>query len=52
MRYIKWYRVQAKIGTWNVRYLCGKEEEIVEEMIRYKVDILTITETKKKENKV
>lgn len=36
------------IGTWNVRSIKGKEEEIVEEMEKYGIDILGITETKKK----
>ena len=36
------------IGTWNVRSLSGKEVELVEEIKKYNVDILGITETKKK----
>ena len=36
------------IGTWNVRSIKGKEKELVEEVKKYKVDILGITETKKK----
>lgn len=35
VRYIKWHRGHVKIGTWNVRYLCEKGEEIVGEMITY-----------------
>ena len=35
-------------GTWNVQSLRGKEVELVEEAKKYKVDILGITETKKK----
>ena len=36
------------IGTWNVRSLSGKEVELVEEIKKYNIDILGITETKKK----
>lgn len=42
-------RVQARIGTRNMKRLYNKAEEIVEEMIRYQVEILRITETKRKE---
>lgn len=37
-----------KIGTWNTRSLQGKEEELEEEFEQAKLDILTVTETKKK----
>lgn len=37
-----------RIGTWNVRSILGKEEEIVEEMITHHTEILGVTETKKK----
>ncbi|KAK9739722.1 hypothetical protein QE152_g8722 [Popillia japonica] len=37
-----------RIGTWNVRSIKGKEEEIVEEMLKQGIEILGITETKKK----
>lgn len=37
-----------KLATWNVRGLSGKEHEIWEECKKYKIDILGITETKKK----
>ena len=36
------------IGTWNVRSIKGKEVELVNEVKKYKVDKLGITETKKK----
>lgn len=39
-----------KIGTWNVRSITGKEEELVEEMEKQQIEILGITETKKKGN--
>lgn len=41
-------QMNIRIGNWNVRSIIGKEEEIVEEMIKFKVDIMAITETKKK----
>lgn len=37
-----------RIGTWNIRSLKGKETELVEEFEKARLDILTITETKKK----
>lgn len=37
-----------KIGTWNVRSINGKEVELVEEFERAGLDVLGITETKKK----
>ena len=44
-----WKRLRTmNIGTWNVRSLSGKEVELVEEIKKYSVDILGITETKKK----
>ena len=35
-------------GCWNVRALNGKELELAEEIEKFNVDILAITETKKK----
>lgn len=37
-----------QIGTWNVRSITGKEKELVDEFERSKIDILALTETKKK----
>ncbi|KAK9702819.1 hypothetical protein QE152_g29679 [Popillia japonica] len=37
-----------KIGIWNVRSLTGKENELVEELERGYIDILGITERKRK----
>jgi hypothetical protein len=37
-----------KLATWNIRGLSGKENELIEECRKVKVDILGITETKKK----
>jgi hypothetical protein len=37
-----------KLATWNIRGLSGKENELIEECQKIKVDILGITETKKK----
>lgn len=36
------------IGTWNVRGINGKEMELIDEVKKIKIDILGITETKKK----
>ena len=36
------------IGTWNLRGINGKDLELIEEVDKYKIDILGITETKKK----
>lgn len=38
-----------RIGTWNVRSLAGKLNELTHEMEQAKLDYLAITETKKKE---
>lgn len=38
-----------KIGTWNIRSLNGKEHELIEEFEKAKLDIIAVTETKKKE---
>ncbi|KAK9702374.1 hypothetical protein QE152_g29991 [Popillia japonica] len=37
-----------KIGTWNIRSLTGKEHELVDEMEKVNMDVVGITETKKK----
>jgi hypothetical protein len=37
-----------KLATWNIRGLSGKENELIEECQKINVDILGITETKKK----
>ena len=37
-----------KIGVWNVRGLNGKEQILQDELIKAKVDIAVIPETKKK----
>ena len=37
-----------RIGTWNVRGINGKEVELIEEIKKYRIDLLGITETKKK----
>lgn len=38
----------TRIGTWNIPGINVKEEDVVEEMIRNRLKILGITETKKK----
>ncbi|KAK9704546.1 hypothetical protein QE152_g27802 [Popillia japonica] len=37
-----------KIGTWNIRSITGKEKELEKEFEELEIDILAITETKKK----
>lgn len=37
-----------KLGTWNLRGIGGKEEELNEEFMKTDLSILAITETKKK----
>ena len=34
-----------RVGAWNVRSMKNKEEEIEEEMKKYRLDILGISET-------
>lgn len=38
----------CKMGSWNITSLHGKEFELIEEVETNKLDILGITETKKK----
>ena len=38
------------IGTWNIKTINGKEEELVEEMRKYKTEILGLSETKRRGN--
>lgn len=37
----------VKLGTWNVKNINGREEEIIKEMKRYNIDCMGVTETKK-----
>lgn len=37
-----------RIGTWNIRSIAGKEDELIEEFKQANLEILAITETKKK----
>lgn len=37
-----------RIATWNIQTLTGKEPELVDEMKKYKVDILGVSEARKK----
>ena len=37
-----------RIGTWNVRSINGKEVELIDEIKKYRINILGVTETKKK----
>lgn len=36
------------IGTWNVKGLRTKQKEVIDELMRLKMDIAVLTETKKK----
>ena len=42
-----WKRTM-NIGTWNIQSVRSKEIELVQEMRKYKISILGVTETKKK----
>ena len=51
----KFYRNREReqklhIGTWNVTSLTGKEPELVDEAIRYRLDIVGVSSTKRKGN--
>ena len=39
-----------RFGTWNVRSLTGKEVELVEEIKRYRLDVLGVSEGKMRGN--
>ncbi|KAK4883448.1 hypothetical protein RN001_006767 [Aquatica leii] len=39
-----------RLGTWNIRSLNGQEQELIYEFEKLNLDILAITETKKKGN--
>lgn len=41
-------RKVLKLGAWNIRSIKGKEYELVQEFERADLDILAVTETKKK----
>jgi exonuclease III len=40
----------VQVGTWNVTSLFGKEKELVEEAIRYRLEIVGVSSTKRKGN--
>ena len=40
----------VRFGAWNVRSLRGREEELVEEMVKYRLEVLGVSETKLKGN--
>ena len=37
-----------RMGTWNVHSLKGKEQELIEEMKRYDLGVLGVSETRQK----
>ena len=39
-----------RFGTWNVRSLTGKEMELIEEMKKYRLDVLGVSEGKMRGN--
>ena len=39
-----------RLSTWNVRSARNKEEELIREMKRYNLDILGLSETKRRGN--
>ena len=40
----------VRFGAWNVRSLKGREEELLEEMEKYRLEIVGVSETKMKGN--
>ena len=40
----------SRIGTWNVRSVKNKENEVIREMKRYNIDVLGLSETKARGN--
>ena len=43
--------ILRKVGTWNIRSIRGKEIELCNEFEKTNLDILVVTETKKKKEK-
>ena len=41
-------RRKWNLGTWNIRSLYNKEEEIIKELVGFRLEILALSETKKK----
>jgi hypothetical protein len=41
---------EMRFGTWNLKTIMSKEAEITREMERYKIQVLRISEVKKKGN--
>ena len=38
-------REYTRVGIWNVRLLKNKEEEVIEEMKKYRLSVLGVSET-------
>ena len=43
-------REQLRFGAWNIRTMTGREEELVEEMKKYRLEMLGVSETKARGN--
>ena len=43
-------RKNYRLGTWNVRTLRMREEEVIREMTHYNIDVLGLSETKVRGN--
>jgi hypothetical protein len=39
---------EMRFGTWNIKSLNGKEVEIIREMEKYRLELLGLSEVKKK----
>ena len=42
----------CRFGSWNVRTMSGREEELVDEMRKYGLEVLGVSEAKVKGNRV
>ena len=40
----------VRFGAWNVKLLRGREEELVEEIVKYRLEVLGVSETRMKGN--